>query len=218
MVFLYLLILSKALKKISEFKRARNGVEIDNNNLRYFRGSANDLEDISDTHTSLRTTEQINCFKCCSFESSNKTHTKQPSKWKAIKIVIFTTGSFVLTWVPFFIVSTMYVYCDHENNENFCKNLKYAVAGPLAALGFSNSVINPIIYCWWHASFRKNAIRILSKRLEHSKLGGWCLSKNSNSNTSSNETTSPRTTNISSISNLSSQVVNDQIINEQVLH
>lgn len=95
MVFLYILILSKALKKVNEFKRARAGVETDNN-LRYFRGSSNELEDTSDTITPLRTTQKLNCFNCCNVEKSNK---KQPSKWKAIKIVIFITGSFVVTWV-----------------------------------------------------------------------------------------------------------------------
>lgn len=104
----------------------------------------------------------------------------------------------------------MYVYCDHDTNEHFCKNIKYAVAGPLAVLGFSNSVINPIIYCWWHASFRKNAIRIISKRLEHSKLCGCCFARKFDSVTLSNETTSQRTTNISSVSNLSSLNTNDQ--------
>ena len=86
------------------------------------------------------------------------------------------------------------------------------MAGPLSALGFFNSVINPVIYCWWHTNFRKNAIRIISKRLEHSTLCGCCfLSYSSNSNKLSNEATSQRTTDISSISNLSSQIASDQI-------
>ena len=98
-VCLYLLILGKALKKVNEYKKAQNGVETENH-LRYFRGGgASDQEDNSDTITPLRTTQKLNCFKCCNFEDSNKTDIAQPSKWKAIKIVLFTTGSFVLTWV-----------------------------------------------------------------------------------------------------------------------
>lgn len=109
------------------------------------------------------------------------------------------------------MISTIYVYCDHDNNDSSCKNLKYAVAGPLSALGFFNSLINPIIYCWWHISFRKNAIHIISKRLEHSKFCGCCFLSYSNSNKLSDEATSQRTTDVTSISNLSSQIANDQI-------
>lgn len=100
-VCLYLLILSKALKKVNEYKNAQSGVETENN-LRYFRGGgASDQEDNSESITPFRTTQKLNCFKCCSFEESNKSNKTQPSKWKAIKIVFFTTGSFVFTWVKF---------------------------------------------------------------------------------------------------------------------
>jgi 7 transmembrane receptor (rhodopsin family) len=88
------------------------------------------------------------------------TSTKQPSKWKAIKVVFFTTGSFVITWMPYFIASSMYVHCDPQKTPEFCNNLRIAIASPLAILGFANSLLNPIIYAWWHNGFRETAKRI----------------------------------------------------------
>ncbi len=90
---------------------------------------------------------------------------KQPSKWKAIKVVLFTTGSFFVTWIPYFIASTMFVYCDSVQTPDLCRNLKVAVASPLAVLGFANSLLNPLIYAWWHNGFRKSTTNSL-KRLK----------------------------------------------------
>lgn len=97
----------------------------------------------------------------------------------------------------------MYVYCDHENNPDFCNGLKYAIASPLAILGFANSLLNPIIYAWWHNGFRTNVARIYAKRFERIKWCRWCFNKSNDI-----ATLSPRTTNLSSASNLSSGTTN----------
>ncbi|XP_053661418.1 glucose-dependent insulinotropic receptor-like [Anopheles marshallii] len=88
---------------------------------------------------------------------------KSPTKWKAIKVVMFTTGSFVVTWVPYFIASLMYVACDPVTNGEFCRSLQFAIASPLAILGFANSLLNPIIYAWWHNGFRAWMKRLAGK-------------------------------------------------------
>lgn len=51
----------------------------------------------------------------------------------------------------------MFVYCDRKQTPNLCRNLKVAIASPLAVLGFANSLLNPIIYAWWHNGFRTSA-------------------------------------------------------------
>lgn len=121
-VILYSIILRTALKKVGELKKATsviatNAIETgDNNiNLRMYRGSSVDLRQTVDREQEstapLRKrskSKSLRCFWCCS--SSSKTFTpeniamtmtprRQPSRWKAIKIVMFTTGSFVITWV-----------------------------------------------------------------------------------------------------------------------
>lgn len=58
--------------------------------------------------------------------------------------------------MPFFIASTWFVHCDTEATPDLCKNLALAIAGPLAILGFANSLINPVIYAWWHNGFRQS--------------------------------------------------------------
>jgi hypothetical protein len=54
----------------------------------------------------------------------------------------------------------MYVHCDPNETPQFCNNLRVAIASPLAILGFSNSLLNPIIYAWWHNGFRETAKKI----------------------------------------------------------
>lgn len=119
-VVLYSIILKTALKKVGELKKATsviftNTIETGDSNLRIFRGSTVDLRQTvdrdQDTAVPLRKhseSKSLRCFWCCS--SSSKTFApeniamtmtprRQPSRWKAIKIVMLTTGSFVITWV-----------------------------------------------------------------------------------------------------------------------
>lgn len=93
----------------------------------------------------------------------NKKTSRAPSKWKAIKIVLFTTSSFVLTWVPFFVASTWFVFCDSDQTPDLCRNLSLTIAGPLAILGFANSLMNPFIYAWWHQGFRQSFLSIWNR-------------------------------------------------------
>lgn len=165
-LILYSVILYRALKKVGELKKATSGSGGTEtaNNLRYFRGSAVNLRE-QETTVPLR--EHSNkSLRCCCWQSeddtassstpASKTH---PSKWKAIKVVFLTTFSFVITWVPYFVASTMFVYCDHENNPGFCNSLQVAIASPLAILGFSNSLLNPIVSCYFSLirNFESNA-------------------------------------------------------------
>lgn len=189
------------------------------NSLRYFTGSSNNLLDRPTSPEAQRSVNEQeltglqrnqtviksipNCWsRCCScwtrqqptrsdeFRDESHQSSRQPSKWKAIKVVMFTTGAFIITWVPYFIASTMYVYCDHENNPQFCNGLKIAIASPLAILGFANSLLNPIIYAWWHTGFRTHSMRIYSKRFENVKCCKWIFARSSNRPAAAAATTS----------------------------
>ncbi|XP_050081756.1 5-hydroxytryptamine receptor 1A-like [Anopheles aquasalis] len=99
---------------------------------------------------------------------SSSSSIRGPTKWKAVKVVMFTTGSFVVTWVPYFIASIMFVACDPVTQEELCRGLQFAIASPLAILGFANSLLNPIVYAWWHNGFRESMKKLggrLSERL-----------------------------------------------------
>ncbi|CAO1419352.1 unnamed protein product [Diamesa serratosioi] len=172
-LILYGIILYKALKKVAELKKATSarGAE-SSNNLRIFRGSNLVTNQTNHLHSETPLTPQKkqpkgNLFSRCCIRNkvSNDKSTavaskREPSKWKAIKVVMLTTGSFFFTWVPWLIASIMFVYCDPETNPAYCNGLKLAIASPLAILGFANSLLNPIIYAWWHNGFRQTSSKI----------------------------------------------------------
>ena len=173
-----------------------------------FNGSKKRKEQ-EETALSLR--QQPNeSSRCCCWKSKSSandntvttppTPSRQPSKWKAIKIVLFTTGAFVVTWVPYFVASTIFVYCDQEKNPKFCNSLKIAIASPLAILGFTNSLLNPIIYAWWHNGFRTNSVQIFTKRFGQINCCRRCFNK------SERNVDSSGTTNLSSSPTASSEI------------
>lgn len=115
-----------------------------------------------------------------------------PTKWKAIKVVFFTTGSFVCTWLPYFVACSIYVFCDFQATPQRCQRLKFAIASPLAILGFLNSLLNPLIYAWWHNGFRKS-IKKLCGRKRNQALGDSKKPRSRISQTTSSHTFKPPT-------------------------
>lgn len=52
------------------------------------------------------------------FRSANAVgRVERLSKMKAIRVVMLTTGSFTVTWMPYFIACAMYVNCDRDISE-----------------------------------------------------------------------------------------------------
>lgn len=109
----------------------------------------------------------------------NKQQKDSPKEWKSIKVVMFTTGSFVITWMPYFVACSLYVLC---KNPDDCKQLRLAIASPLAILGFCNSLLNPIIYAWWHTGFRAS----IRKQLDRIRPKPKSKTHDSKTSTSSN--------------------------------
>uniref|UniRef100_A0A182MHQ4 G-protein coupled receptors family 1 profile domain-containing protein n=1 Tax=Anopheles culicifacies TaxID=139723 RepID=A0A182MHQ4_9DIPT len=118
---------------------------------------------LNGTDSSIPTVSTSMTVAATTTTTTTTSSSKSPTKWKAIKVVMFTTGSFVVTWVPYFIASLMYVGCDPATNEELCRSLQFAIASPLAILGFANSLLNPIIYAWWHNGFRASMKRLAGK-------------------------------------------------------
>lgn len=134
---LYTIILYHAIHKVMQLQKSdreastRHVPENNPNTMRIFRGGQSSKESGEDKKRHL------------------------PKKSRAITVVFLTTGSFIVTWIPYFIASAMYVFCEKgATDENACKTLRLAIASPLAILGFMNSLINPLIYAWWHKGFR----------------------------------------------------------------
>ncbi|XP_046751165.1 glucose-dependent insulinotropic receptor-like [Diprion similis] len=165
-VVLYGIILYRAIQKVFQLRRADrnrlNQTTSQDENFRIFRGGDS--------------TSNNNAAK--------ETRKTKPSKVKAVKVVMFTCGSIVLTWIPYFIASCVYVFCDSAAGE--CKTLRIAIASPLAILGFLNSLFNPVIYAWWHNGFRTSVQKLFCKKRSSSQ------SQNTSSTQSSQKTVSSK--------------------------
>jgi hypothetical protein len=94
--------LHKAIQKVNELKKATLEIDTDNQ-LRYFRGSSADMLRASENENVKRSFTSIFC--CWEQKSSSQIEElrrKPPSRWKAVKIVMLTTGCFLVTWVIYF--------------------------------------------------------------------------------------------------------------------
>ncbi|XP_013786114.2 alpha-1A adrenergic receptor-like [Limulus polyphemus] len=98
-------------------------------------------------------------------------------KWKAIKVVLFTLSAFIVSWFPYFIAVVIYVV--KPNGK-----LAVTIATVLAVLGFLNSLLNPLIYAWWHRGLRKFIVEDCLCRKRKSYRLGTTRSKSSTSSTS----------------------------------
>ncbi|KAJ3649541.1 hypothetical protein Zmor_021279 [Zophobas morio] len=185
---LYSIILYHAIQKIIQLKNSGNqNTESGTKNLRMFRGRGPSV-DIPNEENSNETTEKSFFSKI--FKKKPSASVKSPNKWKAIKVVLFTTGSFIVTWFPFFIASIVYIYQCENIDTKKCKNLRIIIASPLAILGFTNSLINPIIYAWWHKGFRTYVQKRVSTVIMRTRRKNNSVNvSNSNPNSKSTSTT-----------------------------
>ncbi|XP_055621596.1 5-hydroxytryptamine receptor 1B-like isoform X2 [Toxorhynchites rutilus septentrionalis] len=197
-IVLYGIILHKALRRVVQLKKAgREQQGALAGNLRLFRGGATAASSPNlDSERPLTEGEQKSpeCFGwCCKKSSSKPTDTrtgKHPTKWKAIKVVLFTTGCFAVTWLPYYIASVLFVLCNQETNAELCRSLQFAIASPLAILGFTNSLLNPLIYAWWHNGFRASVKKLWRKMC----LRHCCCCQRNNNKSSTREPPAPTST------------------------
>nr|XP_004923410.2 glucose-dependent insulinotropic receptor isoform X1 [Bombyx mori] len=88
--------------------------------------------------------------------SNSNVKSKEPNKWRAITVVMLTSGSFIVTWLPFFVAVILFVFCEDKLKNQKCIELRRLIEGPLATLAFVNSILNPLIYAWWHKGFQRS--------------------------------------------------------------
>ncbi|PSN31804.1 hypothetical protein C0J52_22314 [Blattella germanica] len=165
---LYSIILYHALRKVRQLQRADQEASVKHvpredqaQQLRIFRGG-----------------QSVN-------GNDERAKTRQnPKKFRAVMVVGLTTGSFIISWVPFMIACILYVICMKTKDTNDCKGLAIAIASPLAILGFANSLLNPLIYAWWHKGFRTFFCQKILRR----KTSKGTFSSNRRTTTSSNKT------------------------------
>lgn len=185
---LYSIILYSAIKKVMQLRKAdpnRMG-KYDSTKLRMFRGGTVTksseiitISEVIDEQDASKNSQplQNNAEESLSITSilrkisnnlkittNTNSQRKPPTKWKAIKVVLFITGSFICTWMPYLIACIMFAFCDFQTTPRSCQKLQFAIASPLAILGFVNSLLNPVIYAWWHNGFRNSIKKMYCKR------------------------------------------------------
>lgn len=122
----------------------------------------------SDSDFSVYTVESVasfnlSCDHSIEHRSSKVRRAKEPNKWRAITVVLLTTGTFIVTWIPFFIAVTFFVFCEEKLTNPKCIKLRFLLGGPFPFLAFTNSIVNPLIYAWWHKGFKKS-VKLYYKR------------------------------------------------------
>lgn len=207
-IILYSIILYHAINKIVILQKAaeaeaENKVDPTDSGLRIFRGRGNVSDSENEEPPGQR--EEKSLFKKI-FTKRPSNNVKSPSKWKAIKVVMFTTGSFLITWGPYFVACLIYSYCEDFESPR-CTTLSFLIASPLAILGFFNSLINPIIYAWWHQGF---------KTFVTSKFNSFRKKRARTSNTTSKNTTSTDTRTSSKSNSVESILHLDKVSNDGI--
>ncbi|XP_055851775.1 5-hydroxytryptamine receptor 1A-like [Episyrphus balteatus] len=153
---LYSIILKNALNSRSRMDCST--VYSSNNpdgNLRIYRGQT----EITSNCVNDNPRSKIRSFglPCCRINTLEITPLFCEKKWKAVKIVVFTAGAYLVIWFSYFVIFTFYAF-----SEENCEKLSYALGVPMLFLSLTNSLLNPLIYAWWHPGFRKSVLKMYS--------------------------------------------------------
>ncbi|KAI5703639.1 hypothetical protein M8J75_014378 [Diaphorina citri] len=73
------------------------------------------------------------------------------SKRRVVKMMMVVVTIFVVCWMPFQIYFLMTSYWPEITNESYIQDIYLAIYW----LAMSNSMYNPIIYCWMNSRFRQ---------------------------------------------------------------
>ena len=76
---------------------------------------------------------------------------------KAARTLAVITGTFVVCWLPFFVLATVRPFCGSRCR----RSIPPSVVSLIAWLGYVNSLLNPVIYTVFNPDFRRAFRRIL---------------------------------------------------------
>ncbi|XP_017870083.1 PREDICTED: D(1) dopamine receptor [Drosophila arizonae] len=79
--------------------------------------------------------------------NTHSSHSMLHPDWKSVQIVVFIMGCFTLCWLPYFCVAIAQLFRVCRSNSMIYKTA--------FSLAMANSALNPIIYSWKNAGFRR---------------------------------------------------------------
>ena len=99
-------------------------------------------------------------------EQRAKERLEQKRERKAARTLAVITGTFVVCWLPFFVVALV---CPFRGDR--CLHLPALVVGVIGWLGYLNSLLNPIIYTVFNPDFRSAFRKILYGKYRRRRAG-----------------------------------------------
>ncbi|XP_055851773.1 glucose-dependent insulinotropic receptor-like [Episyrphus balteatus] len=164
-MILYSIILKSALNSRSRLNRStQSSFQNHEGNLRVFRGREQKIITLNSADEDLPSRVRKFGLPCCRWSKLEITpNLCDESKWKAVKIVAYTTGAYFITCFPYFVTSICYAFCDFKLNFEYCHNLFVLMRKPLFILYIANNLFNPLIYAWWHPGFRISVKKMYSR-------------------------------------------------------
>ncbi|XP_076355250.1 glucose-dependent insulinotropic receptor-like [Tachypleus tridentatus] len=178
-VVLYTFILYKAIRQVRIRKHNTVDKSPENIHMSEIQDEKN-LKPVFSQRCHSKGQRKIFTITCLNQEGRDK------KNWKAIKVVVFTLSAFVLSWFPYFIA--VIVYVAKPNMQ-----LAVTMATVLAVLGFFNSLLNPLIYAWWHRGIRTFIVEdclCRKKKRESCRLAAFRNKNNTSSASNSKFSTS----------------------------
>ncbi|XP_077992191.1 5-hydroxytryptamine receptor 1A-like [Glandiceps talaboti] len=88
--------------------------------------------------------------------SSRTTRISVTQEKKAAKTLGIIMGTFILCWMPFFIMALALPFC-----KQHCATFPFVIMEIFTWLGYANSALNPLIYTFFNMEFRRAFKRIL---------------------------------------------------------
>lgn len=91
--------------------------------------------------------------------NTHTTHSMLHPDWKSVQIVVFIMGCFTICWLPYFCVAIAQLFSVCRSNSMIYKSA--------FSLAMANSALNPIIYSWKNAGFRRAFAQTLCCKSSH---------------------------------------------------
>ena len=108
--------------------------------------------------TSTTNNEQMSLLAA---SAAGREKQKQKRERKAARTLAIVTGTFVVCWLPFFIVALVQPFCSDACITGYPATV---LASVIVWLGYVNSLLNPVIYTIFNPDFRSAFRKILFGR------------------------------------------------------